>query len=55
MMTVREVATRDGVTLKTVYDRLWAGRIPGVKKINEVWRIPVEESEPTVSRFVTSE
>jgi len=38
---VRETARIKGVTLKAIYDKLYAGRLPGARKIGRTWRIPV--------------
>ena len=39
-VSVREAAQRRGVSLKAIYDLLWAGRIPGAEKVGKVWRVP---------------
>jgi hypothetical protein len=28
-----------------IYQQLWAGRLPGARKVDGVWRIPVPEQE----------
>lgn len=39
-MSVREAARRLGISLKAVYDALWAGRLPA-EKIGGNWQIPL--------------
>jgi len=43
-MEVKEVARRLGVTLKSVYDLVWAGRL-NARKVDGKWLIPVIEVE----------
>jgi excisionase family DNA binding protein len=41
---VREAAQRLGVSLKYIYDLLYAERLPG-QKVGRIWLIPVESIE----------
>jgi len=49
-LSVRQFANREGLSLTAVYQRLWAGRIPGaVQREHGRWSIPVqvETSQPS--------
>ena len=41
IISVREAARMRGVTLKAIYDKLYAGRLAGATKIDGQWRIPI--------------
>jgi hypothetical protein len=41
-LTLREYALRKGVTLQTVYQKLWAGRLKA-EKVDGKWLIEIEE------------
>ena len=49
-LTLREYAQQKGVTLQTVYQKLWAGRL-AAEKVDGRWLIAVDEQpqkpEPT--------
>lgn len=40
-VTVRQAACCRGVSLKAIYDLLWADRLPGAKKVGKQWQIPL--------------
>lgn len=52
-MTPREYAKRMGVSLRTVYRWIRAGRLPGAeaKKVGGRWRIATKTAESTTERF----
>lgn len=41
MLSPKEVAKLSSITLDLIYRELWAGRIPGARKIGKRWMIPV--------------
>jgi excisionase family DNA binding protein len=43
-LSVRESALRLGVTLKFIYDLLYAGKLRGAQKVGRSWRIPRRHS-----------
>jgi excisionase family DNA binding protein len=40
-LTPREAARLLGTSLYFIYHQLWAGRIPGAKKVGKCWQIPM--------------
>ncbi|MFB3917080.1 MAG: helix-turn-helix domain-containing protein [Terriglobales bacterium] len=45
MLSPRSAAQRLGTTLVWIYHELWAGRLPGARKVGSTWRIPTEVIE----------
>jgi hypothetical protein len=46
LITVREFANRKGLCLASVYQKLWVGRLPGVKR-NGRWFINADDNSST--------
>jgi excisionase family DNA binding protein len=55
VLSVKEVARSQGVSLKWVYDLLAAGRLRGARKIGRVWRIPAVSVRQRRRRHSTRE
>jgi excisionase family DNA binding protein len=50
-MGVRDAAKSLGVSLKFVYDLLWAGKLEG-EKVGKTWRIPTSAVEARLKRKI---
>lgn len=53
--TVKEMAKRWGLTVRTVQIMCADGKIAGVTKFGNVWAIPVNVEKPTDNRIVSGE
>ena len=53
-LTVRQTAQKLGVTLKYVFDLLYAGRLRGAKKRGRAWSIPEDAVEERITRTKVS-
>ena len=47
--TVRDTAKRLGVSIKFMYDLIWAGKLDATK-VGKVWRIPASAVEKRLQR-----
>lgn len=52
-VTVKQIAKKWGVTVRTVQIMCSEGKIEGATKFGDVWAIPIDAEKPTDSRIIT--
>lgn len=52
-VTVKHIAKKWGVTVRTVQIMCSEGKIEGATKFGDVWAIPIDAKKPTDSRITT--
>ncbi|MDD6797006.1 MAG: DNA-binding protein [Clostridia bacterium] len=53
--TVKDIASKWGITVRTVQIMCAEGKIEGVTKFGNVWAIPVDAEKPTDNRVISGE
>ncbi len=54
-VTVKDMANKWGVTVRTVQTMCSEGKIEGAIKFGDIWAIPVDAEKPVDSRVTTGE
>ncbi len=52
-VTVKQIAKKWGVSVRTVQTMCSEGRIEGATKFGDVWAIPINAEKPTDNRITT--